>query len=155
MKRWFLYLALLAAAAFLTISPFQGSDVAKLLPIETVWLAQEKGTVSLKTDTGDLGRGETVAAALQDMKESASGTVFLDTADYLIVEKGSEELLTQIYHILRPSCMVCIAENMPDLEQVTAYFNAHEPPMTLRRFQNGGEKLPILTKQEGRFKWLE
>ena len=155
MKRWRIYLVLLVGATLLHIFPFQGTDVAKLLPVQAVWLAWEKGEVCLKTDTGNSGQGNTVQAALEDMKKTASGTIFLDTADYLIVKKGSEALLVQIYDILRPSCMVCAATELPDLEEVTAYLDVHEPSVTLRQCENGDSRLPILIEAEGGFKWRE
>lgn len=154
MKRWILYIAVFAGAALFGASPFQGTDISKLAPVEVVWLTDRGGQVHLETDTGDEGWGENVLAALADMKAAAPGSVFLETADYLIVEKGREDLLEQVYDVLRPSCMVCAAEKMPDMEAVAAYLAAHEPQTTLRQRQVDRRSLPLLREQEGRFEWI-
>lgn len=152
MKRWPGYIAaLILLAAF----PLQGIDVGKLAPVEVVWLAQQNGQIYLQTDTGDVGRGEDVRSALQNMKATAYGTIFLDTADYLIVKHGQEELLQQVYDVLRPSCMVCSAAKMPDMESVASFLTAHEPPVTLRLHRIGENELPMLAEQEGRYEWLD
>lgn len=153
MKRWILYIAIFVVVAILGTIPFRGTDIAKLAPVEVVWLSQSGGRVHLETDTGDMGEGENVQAALNDMKAAAPGAVFLETADFLIVEQGDEELLTQVYEVLRPTCMVCISKKMPDMKAVAKFLAAHEPELTLRQYRVQRGELPILTEQEGRFKW--
>lgn len=154
MKRWILYIVGFAAVSIFGVSPFHGTDIAQLAPVEVVWLTESGGRVYLETDTGDMGWGENVQAALMDMKAVAPGSVFLETADYLIVQKGSEALLEQVYNVLRPSCMVCVAEKMPDMEAAAAFFAAHEPEVTLRQQQNGIMDLRELKEQNGRFEWI-
>lgn len=151
MKRWIVYIA---AAALFAVTPFRGTDIAKLAPVEVVWLTEKGGQVYLETDTGDKGWGKDVSSALEDMKGAAPGSVFLETADYLIVEKGREGLLGQVYDVLRPSCMVCTAEQMPDMEAVAAYLAAHEPQTTLRQLQVEQKSLFVLREQAGRFEWI-
>ena len=151
MKRWIVYIAVVILFA---VTPFRGTDIAKLAPVEAVWLTEKGGQVYLETDTGDMGWGEDVRSALEDMKAAAPGSVFLETADYLIVEQGREALLEQTYDVLRPSCMVCTAERMPDMEAVAAYLAAHEPQTTLRQRQVDGRSLSMLKEQEGRFEWI-
>lgn len=153
MKRWVLYIALFLGVAIFGAIPFRGTDIAELAPVEVVWLSQSGGRVHLETDTGDMGEGENVQAALNDMKAAAPGAVFLDTADYLIVERGSEELLEQVYDVLRPACMVCISKKMPEMEVVVEFLAAHEPERSLRQYRIEKEKLPELTEKEGRFMW--
>ena len=150
MKRW---LAYLAAFALLAFTADRGTDIGKLMPVEVVWLAMENGQVYLQTDTGDMGRGADVETALQDMKASALGTIFLDTADYLIVAEGSEALLSQMYDILRPSCMVCVASQMPPMDRVAAFLTTHEPGVTLRSYRVVQNPLPKLEMDEGRYQW--
>lgn len=153
MKYWLLFFSLFIVAAIFGPATFRGTDIAKLAPVEVVWLSERDGRVSLKTDTGDFGIGEDMQAALEDMKTTASGTVFLDTADYLIVEQGCEELLEQAYTLLRPSCMICVAEKMPDLEVAAEYLSAHEPERTLRQYRVEKGNIPELVELEGRFAW--
>ncbi len=150
MKRWIFYIA---TVALLAATPFRGTDIASLAPVEVVWLTEMGGQVYLETDTGDVGWGADVRSALENMKAAASGSVFLETADYLIVEQGAEVLFEQVYDILRPSCMVCTAETMPDMEAAAAYLAAHEPKTTLRQRQVDQRNLPVLRERAGRFEW--
>ena len=152
MKRW---LAYTAALILLAVFPLQGTDVGKLAPVEAVWLTEQNGQIYLQTDTGDVGRGEDVRSALQNMKATAYGTIFLDTADYLIVQEGKETLLQQVYDVLRPSCMVCSAAKIPDLERAVEFLAAHEPEITLRAYRVTHNSIPKLTEQEGRYKWFD
>lgn len=151
MKRWALYIAMV----LLSTIPFRGTDIAKLAPVEVVWLAEEGGQVLLMTDTEDVGKGADVTEALADMKASAKGTIFLDTADYLIVETGAEKFLNQITDVLRPSCMACRAKQIPDLKEAAAFFSVHEPDITLRQWQNDQMELPLLKEEERSFVWDE
>ena len=152
MKRWVLYIA---AVALLSTTSFRGTDIAKLAPVEVVWLAEEDGQVLLMTDTEDTGKGADVREALTDMKAAALGTVFLDTADYLIVETGAEKFLEQIAEVLRPSCMVCRAKQVPDLKKAAEFLSIHEPNVTLRQWQNDGRELPLLKEEKRSFVWNE
>lgn len=153
MKYWLVFFSLFIATAIFGTNSSRGTDIAKLAPIGVVWLSEGDGKIFLKTDTGDFGVGEDMQAALEDMKATASGTVFLDTADYLIVEQGREELLEQAYTFLRPSCMICVAEKMPDLEVAAEYLSAHEPELTLRQYRVEKGNIPELVELEGRFAW--
>lgn len=155
MKRWILYGATVLAVILLSASPFRGTDISKLAPVEVVWLAEERGQVLLMTDTEDVGKGADVWEALSDMKATAKGTIFLDTADYLIVETGAEEFLNQITDVLRPSCMVCRAKQVPDLKETAEFFSVHEPGVTLRQWQNDQMELPLLKEEERSFVWDE
>lgn len=153
MKYWILFFSAFIAVAIFGTTSSHGTDIAKLAPVGVVWLSESDGQVYLETDTGDFGVGKDMRAALEDMKATASGTVFLDTADYLIVEQGCEDLLDQTYTFLRPSCMICMAEKIPDLESVTEYLSAHEPELTLREYRVEKGEIPELVEQEGRFAW--
>ena len=155
MKRWIFYGATVLAVILLSASPFRGTDISKLAPVEVVWMAEDGGQVLLMTDTGDAGRGADVREALADMKAAAKGTIFLDTADYLIVETGAEEFLDQIADVLRPSCMVCQAKQVPDLKEAAEFFSAHEPGVTLRQWQNDRMELPLLKEEERGLLWDE
>lgn len=150
MKRWIIYAA---ALAMLGISPLQGMDIGQLSPVETVWLTEQDGQVYIQTDGGDFGRGTDVPEALEQMNDSASRIIFLETADYLIIEEGKEELLEQVFKVLRPTCMICKAEQMPDLRAATSYLRVHEPELTLRQWRIERSTLPQLQERDGRFVW--
>lgn len=147
------YIAVAAIVALLSVTPFQATDISKLAPVEVVWLAEENGQILLVTDTEDVGRGANVMEALSDMKATAIGTIFLDTADYLIVETGAEKFLDQVADNLRPSCMLCQANQMPDLEEAADFFSVHKWDVTLRQWQNERMVLPVFIEEERRFVW--
>ena len=155
MKRWPLYLFALGVLGFLEILPFQGTDVARLEPIEAVWLTSIDDTVYLETDTGDVGIGEDISEALEDMKNKAFGAVFIETADYLIIEQGKEELLSQAFPVFRPSCMVCVSAKKPDLMDCAEFLTVHESTATLRQLRAEKKELPELKQLQGRFELIE
>ena len=101
MKRWWLYLgALLLVGA---ISPFAGTDVGQLQPVQLVMVTAQQGAVEITTDTGDLGRGATVQEAFADMQQASPKKIFVETAEYLLINRAAETLLPDITNILCPS----------------------------------------------------
>ena len=152
MKRWICYVA---ALALLGVSPFHRLDISRLAPVETVWLGQQGGLVCIETDQGYFGSGEDVASALENLNATASAIVFLETADYVILESGMERCLIQAERIFRPSCMLCIADQMPDLKAATDFLQIHEPAVTLRQWNVQQCSLPRLIATDGRFAWQD
>ena len=152
MRRWIVYAAVLAVLA---ISPLQGMDIGTLSPARTVWLAEHNGQIYMQTDAGDFGVGADVQGALDDLNASASCQVFLETADYLIIEKGREVLLTQAVAVFRPACRICTADKMPDMESATDFLRVHKPVTTLRQWRVEKNQLQLLQEQNGRFCWDE
>jgi len=150
MRRWLLYGIAFTAALLLDLSPFRGTDVGKLLPVETVRICRENGEIRLQTDTGDTGKGTDINEALLDLKATTAGNVFLETADYLLVKPGCEEMLGELADILRPSCGVCVEVGEAELEKVAKFFAAHEPQVTLQKWRSGNAHLPMLMVKEGR-----
>lgn len=155
MKKWLAYMAALAVALLFSVSPFRGTEIAKLAPVEVVWLSQIGDFVYLETDMSDAGMGKDVSSALQDMKAKAPGIIFMETANYLIVQQGDEKLLEQMFSVLRPSCMVCICEEKPALEDSAAFLSVHEPGVTLRQLRAASKKLPLLKQGQGRLELIE
>ena len=150
MKRWLLYLMLLAITA---LSPIPRMDIAKLIPVEVVWISQQAGQVCLQTDTGEQGWGQDVRTALENLRASALGDVFLETAEYVIVEQGDEALLEQCEGLLRPACKICASNQMPDMETIAGFLATHEPEITMRQWQVEHLQLCILNIEEGRVTW--
>lgn len=150
LRRWIIYLIVILVSS----TSFRGTDIAKLAPVEVVWLSENDGEVYLETDTGDSGKGENVRAAYNNMKASAPGMIFLETADYLILQNGDEHLIAEIYDLLRPTCKVCSAQRIPDMETVASFLSAHKPDLVLRQYRVGQEALPALEEKDGRYYWL-
>lgn len=150
MRRWIIYAVILGASAMLNVTGFVGTDVGKLLPVQAVRVTKAGNMVIMQTDTGDIGIGTNPVKALGDMQDSAAGNLFLETADYLILQPGCEELLPELAEILRPSCKVCTEDGETDPEAAAEYLAVHEPAMTLRDWLGGERNIPTLMVREGR-----
>lgn len=120
--RWILYVAILAS---LFAAPLERADVAKLLPIRGVCVYIEDGNVVLETDTENLGRGVSVAEALDDLKRTTPAIVYLDTAEYLLVSPNAEECIGQLQNILKPSVKVCVCDASGRVLYTVKYLDAH------------------------------
>ncbi len=140
MRRWILYAAV--AALLLFVAPVEKTDIGALVPVELVSVYRQRGKVCMETDTGNRGTGPTLDAALADMKETAAGTIFLETADYLVVSEDARYLIPQLTRILRPGTEVCMGEYAD--EQAAKFLKTHKPEVTLNDIRSGGAVLPVL-----------
>ena len=105
--------------------------------VETVLLRLEGNTVVLETDTGHYGIGTGVQEAIVDMKETAEGVLFLDTADYLLLGKESGPWVGELKPYLKGKVLACAMEEKADLKRVTAYLAAHKPEYTIEEAYEG------------------
>ncbi len=144
---WFV---MVLTAAFYGNRLFRGADVAKLQPVEVIRLSLQEKRICVQTDTGQMGLGQSLDEAFENLKETTSGHIFLDTAEYVILTSDTAAMTSELMHYLRPACRVCQETDTVKLEAVAAFLDAHEPPVTLMECQTGQEKLPQLIVQEGR-----
>ena len=134
MKKWFFLIAVLVAVAVFSRRPHPARDVAKLEPIQTVYVCRSGTDISIETDTGAKGTGATLTEAAADMKANASGEVFLDTAEFLLLHPAVP--ITEEFHtLLRPTCKVTFTTATPDLQAASAYLTIHEPPVTMAKLR--------------------
>lgn len=147
MKKW---LVLLIAIPLLSIGSFGGEDVGKLAPVQGVMLTQENGLLHIKTDSGQAGIGVNGTAAVEDMMQTASTRVFLDTAEYLMLEPKTEIWLPQLKEYLRPSCKVCYVIGTVDLREAVKYLQLHQQNVNLAQYEAGNTTLHTLIYNEGR-----
>ena len=49
--------------------------------------------------------------------------------------------------------MICKAEEKPDVKATAKFLSAHEPDLTLRRYQVEQCEIPVLRERDGRFFW--
>lgn len=130
MKKWLIFLAVLTAVAILSRRPHPARDVARLEPVQAVYIHQKNGTLCIETDTGAAGSGNTLTEAAADLKASASGEIFLDTAEFLLIDP--EVTITADFHtLLRPTCGVTFTHATPDLQAAADYLTIHQPFVTL------------------------
>ena len=146
MKRIIIYILLLGAAASL---PFRGTDVGKLQPVGLIQLYMEDGMVVIVTDTGDSGRGDTAEAAFENLEDSTSGLIFLDTADYLLMSKEAISQAEGLQRYLKPSIRVCLAEQGIDPVQAAEYLAVHRPLLKMKNISDFGS-VQTLRQENGR-----
>ena len=149
MKKWIGYTLTLAMIPILSFGGFGGQDVGKLSPVQVV-LVRNSEQVVLLTDTKEQGTGEDVVSAVINMKQTSAAEVFLDTADYLLIEPGAQVWITQLQKYLRPSCNVCYVTGGADLERAGLFLQLHEPSLTLADYEAGDHNLSCLSIKEGR-----
>lgn len=134
MKKWLFLAAVLTAVAVLSRRPHPARDVAMLEPVEVVWLHMEGDELAIETDTGARGTGKTLTEAAADMNAAASGEIFLDTAEFLILDPAVS-VTDDLFTLLRPTCRVTFTTAAPDLEKAAAYLRTHAPTTGLSRLR--------------------
>ena len=134
MKKWLLLIGALAAVGFLSRLPHPARDISKLKPVRVVYLYMDMGNLCIETDTGDSGTGRSLPEAAADLSANADGEIFLETAEFLILERGIEPS-PAFCQYLRPGSKVCYTDTPPDLAEAAEYLSAHPPEDTLARLR--------------------
>ena len=142
-KKVGLYLAALA----LLLMGGRGTDIGRLRPVEVVQLYEKAGLLFLKTDTGDVGWGLTVEQAVNQLKETTPARIYLDTADYLLLEEGTEDCIPVLKMYLKRKTKVAYAPEGIDLEEAAAYLRIHQPS---ERIKNTVKPLEKIEKSAGK-----
>ena len=142
--KWLCGVIAILLTAVLGWLPFKGADVATLEPVETLYLYINKETIRLETDEGWFGEGETVADAVFHLEETTPGKIFLETVDFLIINKDSVKHLPELLPYLRLGCGLCVIGERPDLSKAGAYLRTHSPRLTLGDYRGGEENIPEL-----------
>lgn len=151
MKRIIVYVAVLV---LLALSPVKRMDIGTLHPVEAVMVCGDKGNVLVKTDTGDWGIGSNVEEALENLKETTCGTVYMDTAEYLLIGEDCEEIVDSFRTVMKGRVRICKAESGVNLQKAAQYLSVHGGLPQLKEWRRG-EDLPILTVNEKRLNLLK
>ena len=134
MKKWLFLAAVLIAVAVLSRRPHPARDVAKLEPVQVVYVRIDGAEYSVETDTGAKGTGATLTEAAADMKANATAEIFLDTAEFLLLHPAVP--ITEEFHtLLRPTCKVTFTTATPDLQAASDYLTIPSPPVTLAQLR--------------------
>lgn len=136
MKKWMYLTAVLAVAGILSRLPHPARDIAKLEPVRAVYLSMDNGVLNIETDTDDSGSGRSLSEAYADMKSKADGEIFLDTAEFLLLDP-QVVITAEFYDLLRPSCKVLRSEQKPDMERISDYLAVHTPESMLAEYRTG------------------
>ena len=146
MKRIWIYGLLMAMTL---AAPAKRNDLGKLHPVELIKAHRENGDVVLETDTGAKGKGKDIASAIQNLKDTTAGIVFLDTADYLLIGKEEDDLIMELKGYLKRKTRVCYAPQTVDPEETTGFVTVHTPKMEIGRWKMG-DKVGKLEYYDGR-----
>ena len=145
LKRMILYAGLVAAALMMPARPVQ---LGKMKPVEVVQMTEVGGQIELKTDTGDTGTGETVLQALTDLKETAPGIIYLDTAEYLLVSENSGKRILELQPYLKKHIYIVEVSGEVELGKVAEFLGVHKPSVQLKDWQEGLEMEKIRQEKE-------
>ncbi len=149
MKRWSVLLILIITVGISTRIHPANNDVSALEPVELMYVTTQNGIYYLSTDTGQQGRGNTVANAIANLKAVSGKKIFLNTAEHLLVSPSALEAVDRISAYLRPDCSLTVAQGIPDPRQAAPFLDAHKPEFTLNDYRAGDRDIPVLHCQEG------
>ena len=141
MKKW-LYAAALLALGLLTRLPHPARDIAKLEPVQLVYIYKEMDHLCIETDTDHRGAGRDILEAAADLRSKADGEIFLETAEFLLLEEDVT-VTADFFTLLRPGAGVVYTRERPDLTAAAEYLSIHSPEHTLRElrtYQPQGER---------------
>lgn len=147
MKQLYIYFGILLALLLLP----GGTDAAKLVPAQLVYVQRQGDDITVRTDMGNMGKGRDLTEAFVDLEKTTSGKVFLDTADYLLVNEAAINLLPELKSWLKGDCYICVADEIEDLEGAAVYLDAHPPELKLRELSRENGDLPLLIEIDERF----
>lgn len=148
MKRILIYILLLV---LVLLVPVERLDIATLRPVQTVAVTMVGKSCTITTDTGDVGTGTDVISALEDLKRTTPGIIYLDTADFLLVGEGAQEQAMQLKPYMTDSVRVYQIKGTPDLEKVSQYLQIHDDGIPLPAWELGS-LLPVLDGTKERLK---
>lgn len=146
MKRYLLYGVILAATL---VMPVKRTDVGKLQPIQTVAVYVTDKGYTMKTDTGDVGVGETVALAIENLEQTTVGVAYLDTAEYLLISEGEETVPEELKAAFKDSVELYWVQGEPDLKSASQFLSVHGKGPTFKSWEKG-VKLPLLVCKNDR-----
>lgn len=155
-----LLLAVAAAAVWgLTMVSDSQSDVGELLPVQTLVVSRDGGQWLLRGDGELLGRGETWAAAMEDLEQSASGEAFFGCTGHVVFDADAAAALPEAMQDsrLRPAARLYLGRGDIAPDEATAYLTVHPGEKTIQTLtadvlEGRPVRLPLLVCDEGRFR---
>lgn len=142
MKKIFYIITACVCAALFYGSP--KTELGKLQPVELVMVTQGVNQIRIETDTGDSGQGSDFLSALEDLKTHSPKTVFLNTADYLVISPMALGELEQIAGILRPGIQAVYLVGRIEPEEAAQFLSTHKSSVNLKQLFVTGKTAPIL-----------
>ena len=133
MKKW-LYPAAFLAVTLLARMPHPAVDIVRLAPVRSIYIHIDGETLTIETDDRFSGTGRDLLEACQDLTANADREIFLDTAEFLILDPDVP-ITAEFYELLRPTTKVVWSADRPDLETISEYLTIHPPEMTLAKYR--------------------
>ena len=109
-----------------------------------LYIQKESGLIQIQTDTGVLGKGNTLTTALQNAEKTAMGRIFLDTVDYVLVTERTKSMVPELQGILRPSVHLVLANGPMELADMPKFLKIHKPKTTIKDWLTGKTDLSRL-----------
>ena len=151
MKRILCYIGILAAVL---VWPVERLDVGKLCPVQVVSVYKKDNWVVIETDTEDIGFGATARQALENLEDTTSGVIYLDTAQYLLLSKDAEDAVEDLRDELKPSVQLCFTTQAVNLQEAAVFLATHGKLPELKAWKTGQE-LPVLSTFGKRLTFLK
>lgn len=135
MKKLFWILGLAAAAAWLGFLPFQATDVANLIPAQTVFVLKDGTQYTVDVGAGVQAVGKTLKDALAALQEQTSGTVFFETCEQVVLMGDTDTLLSDVAaeEAFRPAAAVYTVSVPPDIGALSDYLHSHHGELTVSK----------------------
>ena len=130
MKKWLYLAAVIGTIGILARLPHPAKDISRLEPVQLVYVYEEAGLLRIETDTDCRGTGRTLSEAASDLRARADGEVFLETAEFLLLDPDVP-VTPDLFTLLHPSCKVFFTRQSPDLAGSAKYLSAHPPSIIL------------------------
>ena len=131
MKKYWAVPAVLALLAALRLLTPAATDAAELLPVTVLRVSGAGRGIEVACDVkGDTctGRGETLDAALDELCASAPGTLFLQTAEHILITPDARHILPEavVSRRLRPAARVYYLQGgTPEFSRAGDFLRAH------------------------------
>lgn len=122
MRRWMIYIALIALTI---VAPAKPVNIGNLLPVKAIGVYRDGNQYRIETDTGNQGVGKTITQALYNMKNNASGIIYLDKAEYLVLTEKTIDAVEALRQVLKSNVRVSIAKHPLDLTKASEYLDVH------------------------------
>lgn len=149
--RWIVYIA---ALALTLLAPVKRTDVGMLQPVEVICVQRRGGDLLITTDTQDSGSGKTLAKAVENLKETTAGIVYMDTAEYLLIYPGCELEAQRLKEYLKDNVRLCGISQEMDLAEAATFLDIHKPNHCLKDWEIG-TKPDELRIENGRFQLVQ
>lgn len=116
--------------------PLRRVNIADLLPVQALSVQWSGSSYILETDLGQKGSGETIKAAIQNLKRNSTGVIYLDTIEYLFITDGTENVVREMRKHLKGSTQVYVGNGKENIADVAQYLSVHAK---LPKLRNWGE----------------